>query len=97
MASSAEQSGKWTSSGPWVAGVPLLEHGKPGPTALYILRAPDEAAARALMDAQPMHRLGLRTYSVDERSANEGRITVHLDFSSQRGGLDGVSFSAVSK
>jgi hypothetical protein len=40
-----------------------------------------------------MHRPGLRIYALDESSVNEGRITVHLDFSRRRGGLDELSSS----
>ncbi len=48
---------------------------------LIIIRAEDEAAARKIFDADPMHASGARTYSLFEWTANEGRIGITVDLS----------------
>lgn len=48
---------------------------------LIIIRAEDEAAARKVFDSDPMHATGVRTYSLFEWSANEGRIGISIDLS----------------
>lgn len=50
---------------------------------LIIIRAKDEAEARRIADADPMHSSGVRTYELYSWSLNEGRISVTLDFSDQ--------------
>jgi uncharacterized protein YciI len=50
---------------------------------LIIIRAKDEAEARRIADADPMHASGARTYELYSWSLNEGRIAVTLDFSDQ--------------
>jgi len=50
---------------------------------LIIIRAKDEAEARAIADADPMHASGVRTYELFAWSLNEGRITMTLNFSDQ--------------
>jgi uncharacterized protein YciI len=50
---------------------------------LIIIRAGDEAAARAIADADPMHASGARQYELFSWSLNEGRINVTLNFSDQ--------------
>jgi uncharacterized protein YciI len=50
---------------------------------LIIIRAKDEAEARRIADADPMHASGLRSYELYSWSLNEGRISVTLDFSDQ--------------
>ena len=50
---------------------------------LIIIRAKDEADARRIADADPMHSSGMRTYELYSWSLNEGRINVTLDFSDQ--------------
>lgn len=50
---------------------------------LIIIRAKDEAEARRIADADPMHSSGVRTYELYTWSLNEGRISVTLDFSDQ--------------
>jgi uncharacterized protein len=50
---------------------------------LIIIRAKDEAEARRIADADPMHSSGMRTYELYSWSLNEGRINVTLDFSDQ--------------
>jgi uncharacterized protein YciI len=50
---------------------------------LIVIRAKDEAGARKIADADPMHSSGARTYQLYEWSLNEGRINVSLNFSDQ--------------
>ncbi len=50
---------------------------------LIVIRAKDEAAARAIADADPMHSSGARQYDLFSWSLNEGRINVTLNFSDQ--------------
>lgn len=60
---------------------------RPGETqaafGLIVIRAKDEAAARAIADADPMHATGSRKYELYSWSLNEGRINVTLNFSDQ--------------
>jgi len=60
---------------------------KPGDTAasfgLIIIRAKDEAEARRIADADPMHASGVRKYELYSWSLNEGRIGITLNFSDQ--------------
>ncbi len=48
---------------------------------LIIIRAKDEAEARRIADADPMHASGVREYELYSWSLNEGRVNVTLDFS----------------
>ena len=50
---------------------------------LIVIRAKDEAEARRIADADPMHASGARQYELYVWSLNEGRINVSLDFSDQ--------------
>jgi len=50
---------------------------------LIVYRAESFAAARALADADPMHRDGKRSYTLRRWLINEGSITVSLALSSQ--------------
>ena len=60
---------------------------RPGETAasfgLIIIRAKDEAEARRIADADPMHASGVRKYELYSWSLNEGRIGITLNFSDQ--------------
>ena len=60
---------------------------KPGEAApsfgLIIIRAKDEAEARRIADADPMHTSGARKYELYAWSLNEGCINVKLNFSDQ--------------
>lgn len=60
----------------------LPGNGKPA-FGLIIIRAKDEAEARRIADADPMHSSGVRSYELYSWSLNEGRINVTLDFSDQ--------------
>jgi hypothetical protein len=65
---------------------------KPGDIAasfgLIIIRAKDEAEARRIADADPMHASGVRKYELYAWSLNEGRITMTLNFSDQSFAFD---------
>jgi uncharacterized protein YciI len=65
---------------------------KPGDAApsfgLIIIRAKDEADARRIADADPMHAAGARTYELYAWSLNEGRIGIKLNFSDQSFSFD---------
>jgi uncharacterized protein YciI len=50
---------------------------------LIIIRARDEADARRIADADPMHSSGARSYELYSWSLNEGRINITLNFSDQ--------------
>ena len=68
---------------------PFMEGGHPGQRAMYIVRAESEEAARAIVSEEPFHKRGMRTFTLHEWALNEGRVSVQIDFSSQRAGLDG--------
>lgn len=48
---------------------------------LTVVRAPDEAAAREIADADPLFKAGLRTYTVQSWTVMEGTITIKVNFS----------------
>lgn len=48
---------------------------------LIIIRAKDEAEARRIADADPMHSTGARQYDLYSWSLNEGSVGVTLNFS----------------
>jgi uncharacterized protein YciI len=52
-------------------------------TGMIIVRAESEAEARAIADSDPFHAAGLRTYTLQQWSLNEGRISITLDYSDQ--------------
>jgi hypothetical protein len=70
--------GNLATSGPFV--VPGVTVGD----GLTILRADTETEARALMDDEPLIRLGLRSYELHLWEAREGRVSVELDISTGR-------------
>jgi len=70
------------------AGGPFLIDAEPGAESMYILRAASIDEARQIADAEPYHRGGHRRYELKEWAINQGRVTLSLDFSSQRGALD---------
>jgi hypothetical protein len=65
---------------------------RPGDTApsfgLIIIRAKDEAEARRIADADPMHSSGARSYELYSWSLNEGCVNVKLNFSDQSFAFD---------
>ena len=57
--------------------------GSPTGTGMIIIRADSEADARRIADQDPFHSSGLRTYTLQQWSLNEGRLTITVDFSDQ--------------
>ena len=57
--------------------------GTPSGTGMIIIRAETAEAARAIADLDPFHSSGLRTYTLQQWTMNEGRLTITLDFSDQ--------------
>jgi hypothetical protein len=47
------------------------------------LRAGSFAEAEAIANEDPLHKAGLRTFTLQKWRVNEGRITVTVDFSDQ--------------
>ncbi len=50
---------------------------------MIIVRADSFAQARAIADRDPFHKAGLRSYSIDRWSLNEGSLTFTVNFSDQ--------------
>jgi uncharacterized protein len=80
MAKLEEQGSLWA-SGPFVVPGVLVGDG------LTILRADTEADARALMDAEPLTKLNLRTYELHLWELREGRIIVEVNASASSAAL----------
>ena len=57
--------------------------GSPTGTGMIIIRAETESAARRIADQDPFHSSGLRTYTLQQWSLNEGRLNITIDFSDQ--------------
>ena len=53
-----------------------------------MIRADSFAEARRIADTDPFHAQGLRTYTVEQWTVNEGSYTVRLTYSDQRLALD---------
>jgi uncharacterized protein len=66
---------------------PLLEEGadrSPPSRGLIVVRAGSFAEARGIADSDPMHRDGLRQYSIRRWIVNEGAMEITLRLSSGR-------------
>ena len=57
--------------------------GKPTGMGMIILRADSEADARRIADQDPFHAKGLRTYTLQQWSLDEGRLNITIDYSDQ--------------
>ena len=55
---------------------------------MFVLRAKSFEEADAICKEDPLHKAGLRTYTIQKWRLNEGRITVTVDFSDQTMKLD---------
>ena len=55
---------------------------------LIVIRAKDEAEARRIADADPMHKEGVRQYELYQWTMNEGSIRLTVNFSDQTFRLD---------
>jgi len=70
---------------------PLFEQDKPkGPpvAGMIIIRADSMEHARKIADADPMHKAGVRSYTLRKWFLNEGSLEVSLKFSAQDFELD---------
>ncbi len=70
---------------------PLFDQdGAKGPpeAGMIIIRADSMEQAREIADADPMHKAGVRTYTLRKWIINEGSLEVSLKFSSQDFGLE---------
>jgi uncharacterized protein len=76
-----ERDGKLWASGPFVVPGVLVGDG------MTILRADSEAAARAIMDEEPLTKLNLRTYELHLWELREGRISIQLNASASSSAL----------
>jgi uncharacterized protein YciI len=50
---------------------------------LIVIRADSFEAARKIADSDPLHRTGLRTYTIRRWTVNEGCYTVRINYSDQ--------------
>lgn len=57
--------------------------GTPSGTGMIIIRAETADDARRIADQDPFHSTGLRTYTLQQWTMNEGRLTITLDYSDQ--------------
>jgi uncharacterized protein YciI len=63
---------------------PLYPRGSDMPEAgMFVLRAKSFEEADSIAKEDPLHKAGLRTYTIQKWRVNEGRITVTVDFSDQ--------------
>lgn len=76
-------------SGVLLASGPFIEAGQVGLRAMMIIRATDLAQARRIASEETLHKRGLRRFTIEEWQLNQGRVSVQIDFSDQKGGLDG--------
>jgi uncharacterized protein len=67
-----EEQGRLWASGPFVQPGVLVGDG------LTIFNVPDEADARSLMDAEPLTKRGMRTYTIHRWELREGQIPIRL-------------------
>jgi uncharacterized protein YciI len=59
------------------------EDGSPTGLGMIVLRASSAEEARMLADRDPFHSSGMRSYTLQQWSLNEGRMNVTIDFSDQ--------------
>ena len=55
---------------------------------MFVLRAKSFEEADAICQEDPLHKAGLRSYTIQKWRLNEGRITVTVDFSDQTMKID---------
>ena len=69
------------------AGPMTNEDGSPS-GGLIVIRAASFEAARAIVDEDPLHKSGLRTYTIRRWTVNEGSYTVKVNYSDQSVTID---------
>ena len=75
-------------SGVLLASGPFLEGDQVGLRSMMIIRAKDAAEAHRIAQEEPLHKLGLRRFTIEAWQLNQGRISVQVDFSDQKGAFD---------
>jgi uncharacterized protein YciI len=63
---------------------PLYPRGSDKPEAgMFVLRAASFEEAAAIADDDPLHKAGVRTYTLQKWRVNEGSITITVNYSDQ--------------
>ncbi len=75
-----EQNGTMVAAGPLWADDEETWNGE----GCIIIRAPSLAKAREIMDSDPMHASGARSYAIRPWMVNEGSMSMRVTFSDQR-------------
>lgn len=71
-------------TGALAAAGPFVDADADGPPqGMFIVRAASREEARRILDADPLHAHGVRTYALYEWQVNEGRVGITVDFSDQ--------------
>jgi uncharacterized protein YciI len=55
---------------------------------LIVIRAKDFSEAKAIADSDPYHKSGLRSYTLRRWTVNEGRYSLHVNYSDQTFTID---------
>jgi uncharacterized protein len=71
----------------FAAGPLANEDGTPA-GGMVVVRAKSFAEARAIADADPMHKAGARTYTLRRWTVNEGALSVRVHYSDQTVKID---------
>ena len=50
---------------------------------MFVIRAESFEAARAIADSDPLHKAGLRTYTLTKWTVNEGSYGIRVNYSDQ--------------
>jgi uncharacterized protein YciI len=72
----------------FAAGPFTNEDGKPQGPGMIIIRAANEAEARAVADADPYHQQGFRKYRLQKWMLNEGTLGLRVNLSNQTISVD---------
>lgn len=68
---------------------PMTDEGEDTPSAgMFMIRAKSWEEARAIADQDPLHKAGLRRYTLHRWRINEGGFTLKVSFSDQAMTLD---------
>ena len=72
----------------FAAGPLYEEEGKFAVAGMFVIRADSWEEARAIADADPLHKMGLRTYEMHRWRVNEGSYSVTVNYSDQSVRID---------